>query len=348
MQLFVLAGQARRWCEAHLPHGEIVITEAYGAPLFFEGQRDVLRRSPAYAKASAGVRRRVDERPAWIVVPLPLEVSGRIDVRGTQGESAITAWDDITRLSNAYYDPRLVAGAGWVITSSAVRDRFAADPARYPAPNALYARLERYATRAARFAGASGPTVDVWRLAPGETAFGHPATLEPWWWTDTVSPAFRREADARMQPPVPDPGSGAAMPDGSPRPWVRALAPVFEGRVRTLLEALAVEHGTVGHPERAFAYTLPALWMNPADLEMATIGAHAAREAGLADDGRRILERAVAESSRPPDAKVTVEYAACLAVLGQRARAEALVAPLGPAARIAMEEMVARAEKAAK
>ncbi len=338
--------QARRWCEAHLPRDRIVITEAYGAPLFFEGQRDVLRRSPAFAKASPAVRRRVDERPAWIVVPLPLEVSGRIDVRGADGESAITAWDDITQLSNAYYDPRLVTGAGYVITSSAVRDRFAADPARYPAPLRLYALLERHAKRVAHFAGASGPAIDVWQLAPGDTAYGHPATLEPWWWTGTVAPAFRREADARMQPPVPDPGSSAALPDGSPRPWVRALAPVFNGRVRTLLEALAVEHGTLNQPELAFAYTLPALWMAPGDLEMAAIAAHAAREAGLADDGRQILERAVDESARPPDAKLTLEYAACLAVLGQRERAEALIAPLGPGARIALAEIVARAGKA--
>lgn len=335
---------ARRWCEQHVPRSALVIAENYGPALATENMRDVVRREPAFAKASPAVRRRVEERPTWPVVVMPLEVAGRLDVKGEDGESPIAAWDDLTRLTNAYYEPRLWASADWVITSSAVRSRLMADTVRYATAAKLYRLLDQHAWVEKRFRShGADPEIVVYRITDDvRGAFGDPSTLEPWWWTDTVTPAFRREADARMQPPVPDPGAGAALLDDSPRPWVRAIAPVFHGRVRPVLMALAVELGTLGRPESALAYTLPALWIAPGDREMAAIGAHAAREAGLAGVGRDLIERAVAEGGDPPDAKLTLEYAACLGALGQRERAEALVASLGPQGRAALDEMVRR------
>src|SRR5262249_23557431 len=131
----------------------------------------------------------------------------------------VTVFAHASDFNGVVYDPRLLAGVDYVITSSAIRARFAADPLRYWGPCALYRLLGSTATVAARFAsgrGVSGPALTIYRLPAGGLA---PRPLGTWWWTENVPRAFRAQATALLAPGAPVPAS-PTLANGAPAPWV--------------------------------------------------------------------------------------------------------------------------------
>lgn len=72
-------------------------------------------------------------------------------------------------LSDFYYDLRHYVDYDYVAVSQAIRDRYRADPTRFPSQTRFYDDLERYGSLAARFGpgqGARPPEVRLYRIAP--------------------------------------------------------------------------------------------------------------------------------------------------------------------------------------
>jgi hypothetical protein len=86
--------------------------------------------------------------------------------------------------STPFYVPTSWAGFDYVVTSGGVRDRYLADPARFPVQCAFYPALERFTQRLYRTPqrGCTGPPIIVYR----RTAAGREALLR-WWAANAAS-----------------------------------------------------------------------------------------------------------------------------------------------------------------
>ena len=124
--------QSRRWIEANLPGGALVALEPYGPEL-----PGPLRRM----SAGVGLEREV-RGPQYWTVPIPLFQVG-------------------PERSAVYYDPSLYRSADAFVVSGAARDRYRADPSRFPAQNAFYAWLLAHWREAARFRPETGTGSEI-------------------------------------------------------------------------------------------------------------------------------------------------------------------------------------------
>lgn len=124
---------ARRWCEAHVGTCDLILAEAYTAPLPSLSARMEVEASPIFAAAGPAARQRYLQRTWYHTVAVPLEVVGLCTslVQPEQGPPVeVPIFPHVADMNQLYYDPRLFAQADYVLTSSAVRGRFEADPAR--------------------------------------------------------------------------------------------------------------------------------------------------------------------------------------------------------------------------
>jgi hypothetical protein len=265
---------ARRWCETHLGRGSLAIVELHGPHIATRSAALDVEANPIFRAASPALRARFTSRPWWRAVALPLAVVGPCTsliqpARGAPVEVPI--FPHVVDMNRLFYDPRLFAAADYVITSSAVRGRFAADPVRYRTENRLYGLLDSSATQVARFEArgtAVGPTLTVYRIgARARAALSADGLLDPLWWAAAVPAAYRRAADSLLVPGTPWTGGDVRGPDGAPAPWVLSLAGTYDEKLRPFAQDMALNLAELGRLEEARTFAEATLLVLPRDAE---------------------------------------------------------------------------------
>uniref|UniRef100_A0A832MKM0 Glycosyltransferase RgtA/B/C/D-like domain-containing protein n=1 Tax=Eiseniibacteriota bacterium TaxID=2212470 RepID=A0A832MKM0_UNCEI len=327
---------ARRWVEGHLARGDLLVQELYGAPVLERTRALEVRGGRVFAAASAEARAAYEALPTVNAVTLPVAVVGRATVAVAPPGGAPVTLEIAPRaaeLNAASYDPRLLAGATHVLTSAAVRGRHEADPARYPAAVALYARLDSTAEVAARFAPRgprAGPEIVIYRMTDraraGIAALGPLPTL---WWAETMPAGYRDAAERALLPPGERDRPGLVDEQGEPRAWVRSLGPLFADRWAPMLRGLAVAALERGDADAAMRLAGAVTRVAPEDVFACLAYTTAAARLGRWAEARRELERARAAlgpEATPP--VLALEHAAALERLGERDAARRALAAL--------------------
>jgi hypothetical protein len=239
---------ATQWCTTHVNARELLIQEGYGAPLLTRAALERFAAGKEFQAASPEVQKRLMSQPVTRVVAIPFQASGRapatVEPRGG-APVQLDVFPHASDLNSAFYDPRLLACADYVLTSSSVRSRYEADARRYAAAVAGYALLDRYAERVARFAPegtTSGAELIVYRIGPEfrAAAGGEP---DPLWWATGTPDEFRRRAAELLG----ETGATDLRNDnGSASGWVRSLDDLYGKRVlefsdRLMMELMALE-----------------------------------------------------------------------------------------------------------
>ncbi len=261
---------ARRWCEAHLDRRAMILAEAYTAPLPATEARAQVEASPIFAAASEAARRRYLARPWFQVVEVPLSVVGPCTnlVQPAEGPPVeVAIFPHVADMNQIFYDPRLLAGVDYVLTSSAVRGRYAADSARYAPELRLYRLLDSTAVVLARFAArgsVAGPPIGVYRLGPRARAvLDARGPLPALWWAEPIPLEYRRRASALLG--APREGGAPRTASGSLAAWVASLAPVYDEHIRPFADAMAVNLAELERLDAARAYAEATLTILPGD-----------------------------------------------------------------------------------
>lgn len=324
--------QAHAWLIRNSDDETLLIQEPYGAELLTKYESTEMIASETFAAAKPELRRLFKEIPVFHSVILPMLVSGNyiFKLEDEQGRSrTIVAFDHASDLVAAFYDPRLFRSADYVVISDAVHDRYVADPGRYPVQNRLYGLLADHAEIAAVFKSGgktSGPGIRIYRVGEKFTrmldeSYGE---LPPYWWTEPVPNAFRREISSHVAAGAAS-GDDPARPDGEPALWVKSLDNLFAHRVMPFALELALYNAELGHEENAKALAASLLKMQPELETAAMVHAHCAAVLGLWSESRRVLERSLA--AIPPEAvfrpRLRLELARCHAMLGEIDEAKA-------------------------
>jgi 4-amino-4-deoxy-L-arabinose transferase-like glycosyltransferase len=292
---------AAGWIEARRGEGELLVQEAYGAPVLERARAITVRGGRVYAAAGPKARERYARRPVTPAATLPLSVVGRATVRVARRGGPpveLTLAERAADLNGAAYDPRLFAGATYVLTSASVRGRHEADPARHPEAIAFYALLDSTAEVAARFVPTrvrGGPAIVIYRIGDrARRAIEARGPLPPLWWVGRVPAAYRDAAEAVLLPPAERGRDGPVDERGEPRAWVRSLAPMFADRWAPLLFALALEALEQGDDPRAMRLAHAILLVTPEDARACLTFAAAAARAGAWREARDALDRTIA------------------------------------------------------
>jgi hypothetical protein len=263
---------ARRWCETHLGPRDLILAEVYTAQLPSLDARAMVEGSPIFQAAGPEARRRYLQRSWFHVVPVPLSVVGPCAslVQPGQGPPVdVPIFAHVADVNQIFYDPRLFARADYVLTSSAVRGRYEADPVRYGVEAHLYRLLDSTAVVAARFAphgDVAGPTIVIYRVgARAQAALGAGGSLPSLWWAERIPAAYRREATKLLG--VRWQGEAVRGADGALAPWVWSLTAHFDEKIRPFTNAMAVNLAELGRLDAARSYAEATLLMVPDDAE---------------------------------------------------------------------------------
>lgn len=328
--------QALDWCAGHLGHDQLILSESYGPPLLTRQAADVAADSPLLAHASPAMRARFAARPWFSSVRIPALVAGTCVVTlkpPGRPASDVAVFPHASDFNAVLYDPRLLAGVDYVITSSAMRARFAADPARYAVPCAFYALLDSTAAVAARFdsrPGVSGPGIVIYRLAGSRASA--PDSLPRWWWTDHIPPDYRARANAVLAPGAPvrmQPTSAA----GAPEPWVLSLRELYHTQLAFFAQDLAYNLVELGRPRPARSLMQAAQAIDPGSEWACLLLLESCRSLGDWPAARAAFERtAAADAGHAFDSALVADYAEALEHTGMPARAAAVRDSLARAA----------------
>ncbi len=315
--------QARRWLEKHLSAHEVLVQEEYGARLTTVREVQELARRPVFQRASPEWQQRFLSRPVFRVVGIPLAVSGRIAVRvpvAGGAEAELEVAPQVSTMSRIFYDPRLLNGVDYVLTSSAVRGRYEADSIRYPVERAFYRVLDESGTRAARFVtagGTVGPEILIHRLDESSWSailarFGR---LDSDWWTAFVPPDYRERVDASADRSRWNVESTA---DGAVSPWRSSLQPLFSSRIRTFAYDLSRHLAELGRLEAAMPLARSIVDELPRDAVANDLFVWQASRVGAWEDARDAMERRLelADPASGDDPAVRLSYAQLLAQTG--------------------------------
>jgi len=330
--------RAGRWCEAHLGRGDVLVQEAFGTALLTRSERLETESGALFAAAGVEARRRYRARAWYRIVHLPITIAGRCvaSVQPRKGPPVeLEIFPHVVDLNAMLYDPRLFAGVDYVLTSSAVRGRFEADP-RFVAERSFYALLDSVPEVAARFRperGVVGPEIAIYRLGGrARAAIAARGPLDPLWWAELIPERYRAAADSILGVLSPR-GGGPRDATGAPAPWVSSLAPLYASRLATLAGPLAVNLAEVGRWAEARGLTAASLAVLPGDLEACLIYSTASGRLGEWRAARDAVERTLAwfEAEGEPPAILRLERAEILTALGERdgARAELEVVAAG-------------------
>ncbi len=228
--------QARRWCEANLAGGELMVQEAYGVRMLTPVKQEATRRTRYFRAASAAAQARFLALPMFNAVSLPMASSGRLEA-GFKREGApdlrLVVFPQASDINQIFYDPRLLDGVDYFLVSGAMRHRYTAEPARFFPQLALYDRLADTADVAAHFApghGVTGPEITIYQLGPSfwrELREREPP-LDAYWWARPVPMVYRSEVEMQLFPPEERGGSGFVTSSGQPAGWVLSLRRTFD------------------------------------------------------------------------------------------------------------------------
>lgn len=321
--------QALDWCASHLDHDALVLTESYGPPLLTRQGAALAAESRLLTRASPAMRARFLGRPWFSIVRIPALVAGTCTVvlrpvgRPTMD---VPVFPHASDFNAVLYDTRLLAGVDYVITSSAMRDRFRADPARYAVPCAFYRLLDSTATVAARFdsrPGVSGPGIVIYRLAGLRLATAD--SIGVWWWTAHVPRDYRVRAGALLSPGVPA-ATQVTAADGGPEPWVLGLRELYHSQIAFFAQDLAFNLAELGRAEPARRLMRAAIAIDPGSEWACLIMVESCRTLGDWSGARAAFERTAAAAGPRHrfDSALVAEYAEALARTGAPARAAAL------------------------
>jgi hypothetical protein len=321
--------QALEWCARHLDHDSLVLTESYGPPLLTRQGAALAAESRLLSRASQAMRARFLGRPWYSIVRIPALVAGTCTVvLRPAGRPAVDVpvFPHASDFNAVLYDPRLLAGVDYVITSSAMRDRFSADPARYAVPCAFYHLLDSTAAVAARFdsrPGVSGPGIVIYRLAG--LRLGAADSLGAWWWTAHVPLDYRVRAGALLSPGAPA-TTQVTSPDGGPEPWVLGLRELYHSQIAFFAQDLAFNLAALGRPGPARQLMRAAHAIDPGSEWACLILVESCRALGDWPGARAAFERTAAAAGPRHrfDSALVAEYAEALARTGAPARAAAL------------------------
>jgi hypothetical protein len=323
--------QARRWCQDRVAADELLVQEAYGVSLSEREASERAGEERPVRLASPRVRERFLARRAFRVVTLPLSVAGRcvsrVPVPGGPPRD-VEIFPHAADFNRVFYDPRLLIGADYVLTSRAVRGRFEADSARFAAAAGYYRLLDEAAEVAARFlpgSGVVGPAIIVYRLGARTDSLivARYGRLDPFWWAASIPEAYRRNAEGLLRPAGAAPEIRFEDPDGRPARWVASLAGVFEEKIHGFGSRMAEELTSLGRWDPAMRFAAANLVMTPADLEDCLAFTACAGRLGLWREARVALERAIAATApdTPPIAYLRLERGRVLLHLDEPGRA---------------------------
>lgn len=333
---------ARRWLESTLGPADLLIREGYTGDPFSMERRAQMLRSRSFEEASPEMKRRVEARPARWVVSLPLHASGRFEATLVAPDGArrrVPLFAHPSDFTRAFYDLRLLPGADYVATSSAVRGRYAADTSRYAAEARFYRFVDDSLALAARFSASrdtGGPEIRIYRLTPRDwdridRARG---TLPPLWWAESIPDAFREQVSA-IRGDVADPLAPADS-GGMPSPWLRALASFHRAKVEPFERGLMSAFAACGREARVAPLAEDVWRMHPEDTGACL---DAVRAALPTRNWPRVVERVnrtlvLAPAGDPGIAELLVQRAFAQVQMGRTAAARA---DLEEAARLAPE-----------
>ena len=298
--------QARRWCEANLAGGELLLQESFGAELLTPFDVERTRRTRFFDAASDAARARFLARRTYHVVWLPMAASGRLEVSFTRNDAPplrLTVLAHATDFNQTFYDPRLLDGVDYLLVSGAVRSRYAADPARYVAQNTLYARLAATAAEVARFApgrGVVGPEIVIYRL--GESFWrdlrAHEPPLDLFWWARLVPDTYRREVEAALVPPDQRSNGDFRRPCGLTAGWVMSLRRPFDEHVLSFAMQMGVNLADREQIAQARRHAAAILAIAPDVGPAALLFSHCARRQGDPGAARDMLETTLRNQQR--------------------------------------------------
>jgi 4-amino-4-deoxy-L-arabinose transferase-like glycosyltransferase len=238
--------QARRWLEDRLTSADLVIQEAYGAQLPNNFDRLNIRRTPAFARADSLLRARFLAAPWYRSLVLPGATSGRLQVHVHPLSGPVVVlpiFRHASAFNQVFYEPALLRGVDWFVTSGAIRGRYEAVPGRYVAQQRLYRLLDARAEVIARFSAQgriTGPQIVIYRLGEGfqEELERAVPPLDPYWWTVSIPQDFRWRFEELLVPAKQRSGGQVRRPDGRLAFWVENLRPQFESTVLPFLAPL--------------------------------------------------------------------------------------------------------------
>jgi dolichyl-phosphate-mannose-protein mannosyltransferase len=318
--------RARRWSEANIPRGALLLREAYTGHLQTRENVEVVERSRAFALASAGQRERFLSRRAFDAVDLPLKVAGysSLTLRLPDGRmERIPIFEHPVDVNQIFYDLRLLDGVDFVLTSGAVRGRFDADTTRFAVQRRFYRFLDRFAERMASFPpgrGTDGPQVDIYRL--GDRARGEIARaggLPALWWAECVPGAYPRGYEALAAQSQRRGGVERLGPDGEIAPWVRSLTAFFDAEVRPFAQSLARELARHDHVAAALPLAEAIHLQHPGEVRacIAFVQCAGALERWPAAEAAMARTIAVADRADPALPELRLERARVLVKLGR-------------------------------
>jgi hypothetical protein len=134
----------------------------------------------------------------------------------------------------------------------------------------------------------------------------------------------------------------AALDSARTRAWVGALRPLYDARIRTFVDRMAVELGQSRRWDPALRLAIATHVMDPESPEACAILSVCARNAGRLDRARGAIETTLAANrDAMDDPALRLEYARVLEGLGDREgwrrELETLAAAIDPAAPVAVE-----------
>jgi len=316
--------QALHWCERMLKPDDFLISEIYGPPLITRSDATRIEQYSLFRTTSREVQQRIRARRWYPAVMLPITTVGRAGnpVRDPSGRVVtVEVTPQGADLDRVFYDLRLFRDVDYVITSDAVRGRFAADSARFPAPNRLYHLLDQTAEVTARFRSGGtvdGPEIIVYRMTSAtQEQLAREGELDALWWTAPIPDTYRAQAQAIVTggPPAVVPPRAA---DGTPAAWVTSLAPLFAARFESFATAMAVEHQAAGQPARVWPFACAILDLDPTNLGAWSMLGWCADQLGRWDQALPRFERGFAAAQR--SGRVSGEAQAMLTQARVRAR----------------------------
>ena len=123
---------ASEWIEANIPGGSYLVIEPYGPDLF--GPQKISQVDPEIRKKVLELKKK---SPNYAVLAMPM-------------------FQVVPERSQVFYDHSLYENADYIVTTGAVRSRYAAEPARFRRQIAFYDSLEVGYTKIAEFSPSDG------------------------------------------------------------------------------------------------------------------------------------------------------------------------------------------------
>jgi dolichyl-phosphate-mannose-protein mannosyltransferase len=299
--------EARRWCDSNLPHDALIVQEGYSARLPTNLQKQDFKQRPAYTLASESIKKRLDAIRAYHVVVIPLEVAGGVSARVPVPGRApveVALFNHASDLSAVFYDPALLRGVSYVMTSGAVRSRYEADASRYRAEAGFYSWLDQHGEVVARFdpgARSDGPGIVVYKLPDGVEAY-ESATLDTLWWVAVLPADHCARVDRALREagvsPAPDESGGEQSACDAMR------TDLFRSRVEPFTMALANELAVLNRNAAARELARAILATDPSNLDACIVAGVTSGRMGKWTDALALIQRTIVARGATNEAPV--------------------------------------------